>query len=476
MSTSRSTSSNATDAATTAENAPFSTLHLESHWLEMLDQLGYQQMTAIQAATLPLTLRGQDVVGLGSTGTGKTAAFGLALLHRVTPAQPLPQALVLCPTRELASQVTDELRRLARALPNTQILTVTGGAPFSRQRVALEHGVDVVVATPGRLLDHMDRQSIDLSRVKTLVFDEADRLLDMGFLDDVATIAGACPSKRQTLLFSATFPQAIRELSERFQHQARQISVVGQADAPDIDHVIVELGTTERLDALEAVLENFAPASSVIFCNQRDTCEAVVERLEQAGYSAETLHGGMEQRDRETTLLRLSNGSLRHLVATNVAARGLDIDALDAVINYELPRESEAFVHRVGRTGRAGEEGLAITLVGPEDSRKLPHFSDHLRDARSIQASSPSPSAPSPPAAVNMTVAIKGGRKDKLRPGDIVGALTRDFGFEADAIGDIHIQNHIAFVALRRDIAREALQKIQDGQIKGRRFRAFMQR
>ncbi|TXD37243.1 ATP-dependent RNA helicase DbpA [Lujinxingia vulgaris] len=470
MSTSRSTSSAAPDTA------PFATLSIENHWLETLDQLGYHQMTPIQAATLPLTLRGQDVVGLGSTGTGKTAAFGLALLHRVSPAQPLPQALVLCPTRELASQVTDELRRLARALPNTQILTVTGGAPFSRQRVALEHGVDVVVATPGRLLDHLDRETIDLSRVKTLVFDEADRLLDMGFLDDVATIAEACPTRRQTLLFSATFPRAIRELSERFQLQARQISVVGQAERPDIDQVIVELGDVARLDALESVLQNFAPTSSVIFCNQRDTCETVVERLQSAGYSAETLHGGMEQRDRETTLLRLSNGSLRHLVATNVAARGLDIDALDAVINFELPREAEAFVHRVGRTGRAGEQGLAITLVGPEDSRKLPHFKDHLADARQVTASTPSPSAPPPPAAANMTVAIKGGRKDKLRPGDIVGALTRDFGFEADAIGDIQIQNHIAFVALRRDIAGDALRQIQDGQIKGRRFRAFMQR
>nr|WP_199589798.1 ATP-dependent RNA helicase DbpA [Lujinxingia litoralis] len=458
----------------TLPSPPFSSLGLDAAWLETLDQLGYHQMTAIQAATLPQTLRGADIIGLGSTGTGKTAAFGLALLATITPASPLPGALVICPTRELAGQVADELRRLARALPNTQILTVAGGSPFSSQRRALEHGVDVVVGTPGRLLDHLQRQTLDLSQIKTLVFDEADRLLDMGFLDDVASIAQACPRKRQTLLFSATFPEAIRELSSRFQHQPRQISVLGQAEAPDIEQILIELEHTDRLDALQGALERWRPASSVIFCNQRDTCQTVVARLQAAGYSAEALHGGMEQRDRDATLLRLSNTSLRHLVATNVAARGIDIDALDAVINFELPRELESFTHRVGRTGRAGEKGLAITLVGPKDTKKQRLLADQLAGARHIPAPRPSPAAPPPEPAPMKTIAIKGGRKDKLRAGDIVGALTRDFGIHGDAIGRIHIQDRIAFVALQRELAGDALRAIQNGQIKGRRFRAFM--
>ena len=456
------------------ENA-FTTLSLDPSWIENLDQLGYTSMTAIQARALPVMLEGRDVMGQAHTGTGKTAAFGLALLSRITPGGRLPGALVLCPTRELATQVAEEIRRLARPLANTNVVTICGGHSFSRQREALNNGVDVVVGTPGRVLDHLKKETLRLSKVSTLVLDEADRMLDMGFIDDVSAIADAAASKRQTLLFSATIPEEIRELSETIQEDAAFISVADEAaQAPDIDQILYEIGEVDRLEALERVLAHHRPDSAVIFCNQRDTCDEVTTRLKSLGYSARALHGGMEQRDRDTTLLLFSNASLRLLVATNVAARGLDIEELDAVINYELPRETQAFTHRVGRTGRAGARGIAISLVSEKDERRVEKLDEHLGDLEPHDAAAlPRPDHTPPPAAMK-TIAIQGGRKDKLRPGDIVGAFTGELGIPNQAIGLITTRDRITFVALNRDVAPDALAAIKAGQIKGRNFGVFM--
>ncbi len=457
------------------ERKAFSTLDLGPRWLETLERLDYETMTAIQAASLPAMLAGEDVIGEAPTGTGKTVAFGLGLLSDLEPGGRLAQALVLCPTRELAAQVTDELRNLAWALPNTKILTICGGYDFYDQKRSLNHGVDVVVGTPGRVLDHLKKETLVLSGVTTLVFDEADRMLDMGFVDDVSKIASATPEYRQTLLFSATVTDEVRQLSERFQSDVHHIEVEAKAARPDIDQYVYELGSMDRFQACHRALATHRPASAVIFCNQRDTCDDLANRLRHQGYSVMSLHGGLDQRERDSRMLRFEHGSIRLLVATNVAARGLDVDALEGVINYELPRESKTFTHRVGRTARAGEGGWAVSLVDDRDKWRLKELEGHLGEVEPKDASVLTvPKGYVPPKAATKTVAIRGGRKDKLRAGDIVGALTGELGVANDAIGLITIDDRRAYVALDREVADEALRAIRKGQIKGRSFDAYM--
>ena len=453
----------------------FSTLPLGQPWLDNLAQLDYRQMTAIQARTLPLMLAGKDVLGQAGTGTGKTAAFGLALLARITPGGDRPGALVLCPTRELAAQVADELRRLARPLAHTKVLTLCGGTSVSRDRASLDHGVDVVVGTPGRVLDHLTRARLHLDAVATLVLDEADRMLEMGFIDAVTTIARAAPTTRQTLLFSATFPDPVRALSAQFQRDAIHVEVPPDASTTPVAQLVYDIGPLARPAALTRILGHHRPDSAVVFCNQRETCDVLAEALTAAGHSAVALHGGMAQHDRDTVLLLLRNGTLRLLIATDVAARGLDIDDLAAVINYELPRDAAGYIHRIGRTARAGRTGLAISLVGPADRHAL----DDLRagplagvTSSPVAALSSTRARSAPPTMV--TIAIQGGRRDKLRPGDIVGALTTAIGLAAADIGQIHILDRLTFVALTAAAAPRALAGLAHGQIKKRRFRSYL--
>ncbi len=452
----------------------FSTLPLGQAWLDNLAQLDYRQMTPIQARTLPLMLDGKDVLGQAGTGTGKTAAFGLALLARITPGGEHPGALVLCPTRELAAQVAEEIRRLARPLAHTKVLTLCGGTSISRERTSLSHGVDVIVGTPGRVLDHLTRERLSLAAVTTLVLDEADRMLEMGFIDAVTTIARATPATRQTLLFSATFPATVRALSDSFQREAVQVEVASDGSALPVEQIIYDVGALDRPAALARILGHHRPDSAVIFCNQRETCDVVAEALTAAGHPAVALHGGMAQHDRDTVLLLLRNGTLRLLVATDVAARGLDIDDLAAVVNYELPRDAAGYVHRVGRTARAGRSGVAITLAGPGDRRTI----EELRAGPLAKVGS-TPVAQlgntrgrsAPPAMI--TIAIQGGRRDKLRPGDIVGALTTEVGIAGTDIGQIQVLDRITFVALTAAVGARAIAGLNRGHIKKRRFRTY---
>src|SRR3954470_24290217 len=323
----------------------FSTLALAPAWLENLEQLGYREMTPIQALALPAMLAGRDVLGQAATGTGKTAAFGLALLSRITPRGDRPGALVLCPTRELAAQVAEEIRRLARPLAHTRVLTLSGGTSVQRERASLEHGADVIVGTPGRVLDHLQRGRLDLSGIRTLVLDEADRMLEMGFVETVSAIARAVPAERQTLLFSATFPDAVRALSTTYQRDAVHVVVPDEDVTARITQIVYDVDRSERVAALIRVLGHHRPESAIVFCNHRETCDEVAAALAQSGFAAVALHGGMEQHDRNTGLLLLSNGSLRVVVATDVAARGLDIEDLGAVINYDMPRQADVLTH-----------------------------------------------------------------------------------------------------------------------------------
>jgi len=450
-----------------SSEAGFGDLGLSPALLAVLAELGYAAPTAIQRLAIPPLLAGRDLIGQSKTGSGKTAAFAIPLLERVRSGERVPQALVLCPTRDLCTQVAGEIRKLGRYQPNLQVLIVSGGQPLKPQAQALERGVPVVVATPGRLLDHLERGQVSLRTVRLLVLDEADRMLDMGFHDDMAAILAHLPAQRQTALFSATFDEAVLALSERYQRSPQRVEVV---DAPPaIAQRALRVSDEQRGEALLSVLRGQALASAVVFCNTKQAVDEVTELLQRAGQPADRLHGGLEQRERDLALAKLRNGTTRVLVATDVAARGLDISGLAAVINYEPPAQPEVYVHRIGRTGRAGEQGLAVTLYTAEEAFRI----------AAIEAYTGAPIAPWQPVADTVaepaprlrTLCIGAGRKDKLRPGDILGALTGAAGLSADQVGRIEVADRSSYVAVPAELAKAALSGLRRGRIKGRRFR-----
>jgi ATP-independent RNA helicase DbpA len=450
----------------------FSKLALRAPLLAALAQIGYSEMTEIQAAALPLLLEGRDVVGQAKTGSGKTAAFGLSLLHALEVNQPGPQSLVLCPTRELADQVAAELRRLASQMPNTRVLVLCGGHPFHHQKQSLKHGASVIVGTPGRLLKHLEKETLNLSFIKTLVLDEADRMLDMGFSEDVLRIVNHTPDTRQTLLFSATWPENTQHLSASVQRKPQKVGVASLVAESQLQQWVYFCEKEGRDALLVSLLAEYAPAKTLIFCERKHQCDEVTYLLTQRGGQAMALHGDLEQRERDEVLVQFSNGSTAIVVATNVASRGLDIDDLDLVISYEVSPEPEVHVHRVGRTARAKHEGMAITLVaGPAETRRLKAVEAFMGTSLT-RGRTPAPARTLDElTAPNRTLMIFGGRKDKLRPGDILGALTGEGGLEGAAIGRIHILDRRAYVAITRSVAKRIHKSLQLGKIKGKRFR-----
>lgn len=442
--------------------------------LQNLAQLGYAEMTPVQAQSLPLSLAGRDVTAQAATGSGKTAAFGLAILKSIRPGSGKPAALVLCPTRELATQVAEELRRLARPLANTRIVVLCGGSVFAHQREAIARGVDIVVGTPGRVLDHVQRRTVDLRFVKVAVLDEADRMLEMGFLPDVTTIFDTTPRGRQTLLFSATFPDEILAMREQFQKDPATVIVESVVAKPDIDAYVVGLDRLERTEATLRVLGHFRPKNAVIFCNHRASCDELVAEMRRQGFVARALHGGMDQRERDEVLLLFAHDSLQWLVATDVAARGLDIEELAAVVNYDPPRDADVYTHRIGRTGRAGKSGLAVTLLSRREQRREGAWAEAFEDAHRVDEASLGEVAMVPPPPEMVTIAVYAGRRDKIRKGDILGALTGEMGLAPSDIGKITITDTTSYVGLRREVGMQALRAINNGQIKRRRVRASM--
>lgn len=450
----------------------FSTLALQPSLLANIESLDYQEMTPIQAQSLPLILQGQDVIAKAKTGSGKTAAFAIGLLHFLNSDLYQVQSLVLCPTRELADQVAKEIRRLARMIPNIKVLTLCGGVSIGPQLASLEFGAHIIVATPGRLLDHLRKKSLQLDQLKQLVLDEADRMLDMGFADDIDQILAACPDKKQTLLFSATYPKDIEAISKRCQKNPQMVSVETTEINTAITQEFFEVNSEdEKLDGLLALLAEYKPQSSIIFCNTKQTCNQLADWLQDHKISALALHGDLEQKQRDQVLVRFANRSMSILIATDVAARGLDIKQLDAVINFDLARDSEVHVHRVGRTGRAGESGLALNLISPQDLAALNRLENFARIQINLK------SLPTTKSNVDLqpamvTINIDGGKKDKLRAGDILGALTKDAGIGGDKIGKIDIFDFVAYVAVDREFANTALKQFQTRPLKGRQFRA----
>jgi len=351
--------------------AEFSSLALKPALLENIESLGYTRLTPIQAESLPHILEGRDVIAQAKTGSGKTAAFGIGLLSKLDLNSFRVQAMVVCPTRELADQVCKEIRRLARFTQNIKVLTLGGGVPFGPQLGSLEHGVHIVVGTPGRLQEHLRKRSLRLSNLKVLVLDEADRMLDMGFEEIITDVISYAPTHRQTLLFSATYADPIREMSQKFQFKPVSVSIETSHHDSDIEQRFYQVEKSKKLSALGYLLSYYRPESTVVFCNTKRDCQDVASALDNSGFSVQALHGDLEQKHRDQVLVRFANKSCSVLAATDVAARGLDIKDMQAVINYELPWDAEIYVHRIGRTGRAGKKGLALSLCTEKELNRV---------------------------------------------------------------------------------------------------------
>ncbi|QRR32848.1 ATP-dependent RNA helicase DbpA [Hydrogenophaga sp. YM1] len=454
---------------TSASPTAFSALPLSPATLANLEQLGYTAMTPIQAAALPPALLGKDLIAQAKTGSGKTAAFALALLANLNPRRFAVQTLVLCPTRELADQVSTEIRRLARAADNVKVVVLCGGVPLRGQLASLEHGAHIVVGTPGRVMDHLERGSLRLDALNTLVLDEADRMLDMGFFDDIATVAKQCPAARQTLLFSATYPEGIAQLSARFMREPVTVKVEAQHAGAQIEQRWYEVSETQRLDAVGRLLAHFRPASALAFCNTKAQCRDLVAMLRAQGIGALALFGELEQRERDQVLVRFANGSCRVLVATDVAARGLDIASLGAVINVDVTPDPEVHIHRIGRTGRAGESGLALNLASLDEMGSVGRIEQLQGQASAwFPLSELVPTGQGPLLPAMATLHIQGGRKEKIRPGDVLGALTADLGYTREQVGKINVNDWSTYVAVERGIAQQVASRLNAGRIKGK--------
>lgn len=455
----------------------FSTLALRPELLQRVQNMNFRHMTPVQAVALPPALAGKDVVARASTGSGKTAAFALGCLQRLAHTQFHVQSLVLCPTRELAEQVATSFRELAKHLANTKVITLCGGVALGPQIASLQHSAHIVVGTPGRVLKHLQKKTLHLQGLATLVLDEADRMLDMGFADEIDAILGYLPEPRQNLLFSATYPDEVAEVVSALCPHAVRVDVTESEAAPSISeywcHAPSARQQRERVDALVRGLHRWGGKLNLVFCSTKIQCAEVSRQLGSLGYSAVALHGDMEQAERSRTLIRFANGSANVLVATDVAARGLDIDDVDAVFNFELPHQGEVYVHRIGRTARGGKTGVALSLVSEREMTRLRGMEAErgggpMRLWRAEETGDQS-SLPEPDV---YTLEISGGRKHKLRPGDILGALTATQELGADAVGKIDILPTVSYVAIAKAQAGTAQALINGGKIKGRQYRA----
>ncbi len=453
----------------------FSSLPLSKIQIDNLDSLGYKQMTPIQAQGLPHVLQGKDLIAKAKTGSGKTATFGIGLLNHINPRFFGVQALILCPTRELADQVGKELRKLARSIPNLKLVLLCGGKPFGFQKNSLQHGAHIVVGTPGRIQDHLNRGTLIVEGLKTLVLDEADRMLDMGFSEVINEIIEHTPKKRQTLLFSATYPDSIKKMCHSVLSDPVTVSVESEHHPSIIEQTFYQVKESQRYDSLLALFEHYQPETTLVFCHTKLQCNEVTQFLNQHNIETLTIHGDLEQRDRDQVLVRFANKSCSVLVATDVAARGLDIKSLNAVINFELPRDPEIYIHRIGRTGRAGEKGIALSLFISTEKIRLQAIEAYQNKTwicESTQSLNRKIKFNIHP--IMATMQIDAGRKNKMRAGDILGALTGDAGLIASKIGKIDIFETHSYIAIERTSLRQVLDYFINGKIKGRSVRVRM--
>ncbi|WP_419175899.1 ATP-dependent RNA helicase DbpA [Desulfosediminicola sp.] len=450
-------------------DSDFSHLPLSAAMLHNLQELGFNSMTPVQAESLPHILDNLDVIAQAKTGSGKTAAFGIGLISKLDVTKFRVQSLVLCPTRELADQVAKELRRLARATHNVKILTLCGGVPFGPQYGSLLHGAHIIVGTPGRILKHLGKKNLSLKDLDTLVLDEADRMLDMGFIDDIDEIISKMPEERQTLLFSATYPKKILNLSATIQNEAISIQTVSAEPANKITEYFYQIPKNEKLSVLIKTIAHHNPGNTLVFCNTKIEAQNVAEELHDAGIDAQPLHGDLEQIERTDVLVQFANNSCSVLVATDVAARGIDIKELEMVINYDVPLTRAVYTHRIGRTGRAGKEGIAVTLFTDSEAREVEE--EYRHEVRRFEAVDSLAEVENftltPP---NSTLVIEAGKKHKMRPGDILGALTGQKGIAGKYVGKIDVYDRQSYVAIDSSVIDKAHKLLKHGRIKGRTF------
>jgi len=448
----------------------FKSVGLSKPVLDNLKVLGYLEMTPIQEKGLPFILSNRDFIGQANTGSGKTAAFALGILAKLDLTNQFPQALVIVPTRELTEQVANEIRRLARFTSNIKVLTLSGGSEERHKAKSLKQGAHIIVGTPGRVLKLLEKGALITSHIKVLVLDEADRLLEMGSLEEMNRIASFTPLDRQTMLFSATFPHGIKSLSASLQDDAAQVTIDSQHQTGTTKQLFFK--AEEKDAALLRVLGAYQPESCIIFCNSRETCNKVARLLRQNKMDSLQIHSDLEQQDRTLTLIKFDNKSCRILVATDLASRGLDVKDVSAVINYDLPRNHELYVHRIGRTGRAGQEGLALSLYINKEREILKNISDYLKVDCSIRELNELEKFKSvalrPPMS---TIYISGGRKNNIRPGDLLGVLIKDAGLKGEEVGKIHILEVNSYVAITHDKTKQAIDCLSVGKIKGKKFK-----
>ncbi|NVK54088.1 MAG: ATP-dependent RNA helicase DbpA [Alteromonadaceae bacterium] len=451
----------------------FSDFGLRSELISAIARAGFSEPRPVQAATLPAVLAGKDVLGQAQTGSGKTLAFAAGCLQQIDAGKNAIQAIVLCPTRELAEQVAEQCRLLAKDMPNLKVLTLCGGQPMGPQIASLRHGCHIVVGTPGRVMDHVMKRRISMKHLKVRVFDEADRMLDMGFTDDLAVIFSGLRKPVQTLFFSATFSEATTELAQQYLRDPENIKV-DSAQRANVSELVYEVDDEHRFTALKALLTTDQPKSAMVFCRMKKTAQDVAERLAAEGFVAAAIQGDMEQFDRNRVLMRFASDCLNVLVATDVAARGLDIAGVDCVINYEVSEQPEAHIHRIGRAGRAEQPGMAYTLKSESENGLLAAIEVHTKtDFKKKSAQGLRFHASRIVAPEFVCINLNEGKKAKLRPGDILGALTKDADVPGEDIGKIKVQANESFVAVKLRSVKRALKLFREGKIKGKRVRAF---
>lgn len=445
----------------------FERLALSAPLKTALNRLNFTAMTPIQASSLPIILEGKDIIAQAATGSGKTLAFTLGILTKVNPKFFAPQALVLCPTRELAEQVAKVIRSCASEIGNIKLLTLCGGVPMKGQKHSLTHGAHIIVGTPGRVLKLLSMDTLDLKACSIAVLDEADQMVDMGFIDDIEAIFAYLPENRQTLLFSATYPESIKTLSSRLMDNALFL----KAHSNEVKPAITEIAylVNDKISALNIVMQHHSITNAIIFCNTKVVAAELCDTLNMRNIHAIALHGDMEQFARNEAIIQFRNGSAPYLVATDVAGRGIDIEGLDAIINYDVPQQSDRYIHRIGRTGRAGLEGIAITLVGPH---QVESFESLERPCEPIEL--PATQYTRNIQTQMRTICIDAGKKEKVRAGDIVGALINEANLTKDQIGKIDQLDHLTYVALPRTLAQSIHEKLKNRPIKGKVFRIWL--
>ncbi len=457
----------------------FRTLVQSKGILRVLDEMGFAEMTPIQAASIPILLAGKDLIGQSKTGSGKTAAFVIPILQKIRLSELQPQALILCPTRELCDQVLRECRKFSKYLSGFQTVALVGGQPHQPQTQALHKGVHLIVGTPGRTLEHLNSGKVDPRKLKILILDEADRLLEEGFADELNAILEKLPKQRQTIFFSATFPESMETLSQQYQRNPERITIKGPAQSSSmIEQYIYESENPQKMETLIYILQSHPSMCTLVFCRTKALVDQIGKRLSQFNVSSQILHADLPQteRDRATSLFR--NGSLRILVATDVAARGLDIESLELVINVDLPSSPEIYIHRIGRTGRAGRKGTAVSISTAFEIEKVLEIEmvTGIKMIRPTREPKKSPHLGNDFQNTLMkTIQISGGHNQKLRSDEILTVLTTGLQpLSTSDIGKIEIQDRFTYVAIISPMADKALKKLRTTKIQGAQLQSSL--